>query len=398
MLFATPLRLVALALLLLIPQAPAVAQSIVPWGRELPVTTDVPGDLAGITKLAAGFEHALALQPDGTVAAWGSNTYGQLNVPVGLTDVVQVAAGTGQSLALREDGSVASWGSNDSGLRTVPAGLRATHVAAGDWHSVAVRTDGTVAAWGRTGSGRIDVPDGLTDVIQVAAGAAHTLALRSDGTVVAWGQDFSHQTRVPEGLSDVVSIAAGGNFSAALQSDGTAVFWGGVGTSLAGIAPIPGVAEISIGSNHVLVRMVDGTVTAFGSTTYGQTSVPADLNDVIQVTAGGSYSLALVDDGSGVSTEPEDTGRALALSIEAVYPNPSRGAVTVGFSLEAPGAATVEVYDMLGRRVALLHEGATAAGGHQVRWEAGGVAAGVYLVRLVSEGAQATRAVTITGR
>jgi alpha-tubulin suppressor-like RCC1 family protein len=395
MLFATTFRALALFLLLPALQAPAIAQSIVGWGRELPVTTQIPDDLSEITAIASGSEHALALLSDSTVVAWGSNLYGQAVVPAGLSGVVQVAAGTGQSVVLREDGSVVSWGSNDSGLRTVPAGLRAIHVAAGDWHSVAVRTDSTVIAWGRTGSGRIDVPEGLADVIQVAAGSAHTLALRSDGTVVAWGQDFSHQTRVPDGLADVVSIAAGGNFSAALQSDGTAVFWGGVGTSLAGSEPLTGIEEISIGSQHVLVRTQDGSVLAFGSDTYGQTAVPADLNDVVQITAGGSFSLALVDDGSAVSAEPEIPVRTLALSIETVYPNPSRSAVTIGFSMEAPGAAIVEVFDVLGRRVALLHDAATTAGSHETRWQADGMSPGIYFVRLLSEGAQATRAISL---
>jgi alpha-tubulin suppressor-like RCC1 family protein len=66
---------------------------------------------SGITQLAAGDFHMLALKPDGTVLAWGSNGYGQLGngstAPVtgpvqvtGLTNATQVAAGGEFSLAV----------------------------------------------------------------------------------------------------------------------------------------------------------------------------------------------------------------------------------------------------------------------------------------------------------
>ena len=42
-----------------------------------PVPTQVTV-LSGITKLQAGFIHALALKNYGTVWTWGANTYGQL--------------------------------------------------------------------------------------------------------------------------------------------------------------------------------------------------------------------------------------------------------------------------------------------------------------------------------
>ena len=34
--------------------------------------------LSGIKKIAAGYDHVLALKEDGTVWAWGSGTFGQL--------------------------------------------------------------------------------------------------------------------------------------------------------------------------------------------------------------------------------------------------------------------------------------------------------------------------------
>jgi len=77
--------------------------------------------LTGVTALAAGGFHSLAMRGDGTVWAWGSNVYGQLGdgttpqrtTPVqvpGVMGVTVLAAGEFYSLALRGDGTVLTWG------------------------------------------------------------------------------------------------------------------------------------------------------------------------------------------------------------------------------------------------------------------------------------------------
>src|SRR5690606_22079334 len=54
-----------------------------------------------------------------------------------------------------------------------------------------------------------------------------------------------------------------------------------------------------------------------------------------------------------------------------VHPNPVRGAAVVALTLPQPGAVAVSVYDVLGRRVAVLHEGPLGAGRHEVVLEIG---------------------------
>jgi alpha-tubulin suppressor-like RCC1 family protein len=72
--------------------------------------TDPTGYLSGVTAIAAGSSHNLALKDDGTVWAWGTNPYGQLgngtntdsSTPVQVSDlsgVTLIAAGDDQSLA-----------------------------------------------------------------------------------------------------------------------------------------------------------------------------------------------------------------------------------------------------------------------------------------------------------
>jgi alpha-tubulin suppressor-like RCC1 family protein len=45
----------------------------------------------------------VALKNDGTLVAWGFNDYGQCNVPSGLTGVTQVAAGNYHTVALKKN-------------------------------------------------------------------------------------------------------------------------------------------------------------------------------------------------------------------------------------------------------------------------------------------------------
>ncbi len=68
-------------------------------------------------------------------------------------------------------------------------------------------------------------------------------------------------------------------------------------------------------------------------------------------------------------------------------PNPAAGPVRLLYHTDAPAHATLAVYDVLGRRVAVLADEAVAAGAHGLVWDGRGVsgtplAAGTYLLRL----------------
>ena len=67
----------------------------------------------------------------------------------------------------------------------------------------------------------------------------------------------------------------------------------------------------------------------------------------------------------------------------SVYPNPGRGRGSVRVSVSEPATrATAAVYDALGRRVALLHDGPLAAGPHAFAFGRTRLAAGVYVVQV----------------
>ena len=72
-------------------------------------------------------------------------------------------------------------------------------------------------------------------------------------------------------------------------------------------------------------------------------------------------------------------------ALEAAYPNPFNPNVTVPFAV--PEAAQVEVvlYDVLGRRVAVLANSLFDIGRHTVRFDGSNLASGVYVLRAVME-------------
>src|SRR5690606_22906774 len=91
----------------------------------------------------------------------------------------------------------------------------------------------------------------------------------------------------------------------------------------------------------------------------------------------------------GVSTE--DGAAPAALALRPNYPNPFFGTTSVTFDLPAHEHVALAVYDLTGRRVAVLVDGPVAAGTHRVEWDAGGRRAGTYPLRLPAGGTVQTR-------
>ena len=94
-----------------------------------------------------------------------------------------------------------------------------------------------------------------------------------------------------------------------------------------------------------------------------------------------------------VATDPSEPG---GFALREPAPNPARTSTTVRFDLPAATPVSVEVYNTLGQRVAVLADGAAlAAGPHEVPFETGALAAGVYVVRVVAGDRVATQKLTV---
>lgn len=82
-----------------------------------------------------------------------------------------------------------------------------------------------------------------------------------------------------------------------------------------------------------------------------------------------------------VPTEPTPEALPSALAVTA-FPNPARGRATVRVALPASGAVRAVVSDVLGREVAVLHDGPLSAGTHALVFDATSLTAGLYAVRV----------------
>jgi plastocyanin len=94
-----------------------------------------------------------------------------------------------------------------------------------------------------------------------------------------------------------------------------------------------------------------------------------------------------IDDRTGPQT-PTD------FSLMTNYPNPFNASTTIEFETKNVADTKLEVYDIVGRLVDVLQQGAVEAGIHKVVWNAD-VPSGVYFYRLTIDGQAQTKAMTL---
>ena len=95
-----------------------------------------------------------------------------------------------------------------------------------------------------------------------------------------------------------------------------------------------------------------------------------------------------------VATEP-GSGFPQTYALHAAYPNPFNPRAVLRYDLPTGGSVRIAVYDVLGREVAVLLEGAHPAGQHEVVFDGHGLPSGVYFVRMAAEGFAQTRTVAL---
>jgi alpha-tubulin suppressor-like RCC1 family protein len=119
----------------------------------------------------------------------------------------------------------------------------------------------------------------LTNAVAISAGKSHGLALRSDGTVVGFGFNFYGQAT---GIGSAHPDTAAGVVT--------------IGSDV-----LSNVVAISAGDTFSLALKRDGTVVAWGEQTESKASVPKNLTNVVTIAADGAHSLASRGDGSVVT-------------------------------------------------------------------------------------------------
>ena len=107
---------------------------------------------------------------------------------------------------------------------------------------------------------------------------------------------------------------------------------------------------------------------------------------------GGVFRVTFEGTGGGVSREaaPEP-----AFSLGPNRPNPLSASTTIGYTLDRAGHVVLEMFDVLGERVAVVLDERQSAGAHDVSVAAGRLAAGVYVYRLSVDGASESRRMVV---
>jgi plastocyanin len=81
--------------------------------------------------------------------------------------------------------------------------------------------------------------------------------------------------------------------------------------------------------------------------------------------------------------------------LEPNFPNPFNSGTKIAFVLGSDGAARLEIYDAVGRKVETLMDGSLGAGRHAIAWEAGNRPSGLYFYHLTFGGQLQTGRMTL---
>ncbi len=99
--------------------------------------------------------------------------------------------------------------------------------------------------------------------------------------------------------------------------------------------------------------------------------------------------------GAVYTANEDEISLADEVVLDQNYPNPSSGRTTIAFNQPRPAEARLEVFDMLGRRVAMLLDQYVPAGSHSIGFDTRSLRNGTYFYRLTTDRIQISRSMTI---
>jgi hypothetical protein len=110
-----------------------------------------------------------------------------------------------------------------------------------------------------------------------------------------------------------------------------------------------------------------------------------------------AFRLRQVDfDGTATRSATVELTVTAEAQVTTVWPNPVRGAARARVTVTQAGRVEAAVYDVLGRRVAVLHDGSATPGAPlALRLHAGDLPSGVYLLRVTTPSGLSTRRFTV---
>lgn len=139
------------------------------------------------------------------------------------------------------------------------------------------------------------------------------------------------------------------------------------------------------------MRRADGTF----NSTHSPAGVDRAYAPYLNVNNAGAFSTcAVVRAGGMVGVEPVGPS-AGTLTLSANYPNPFATQTTFEYAVPTATRVSLEVYDLMGRRVATLVDEVQAANTYRVSFDASSLASGTYVYRLTAGEQAVTQKMTV---
>ncbi|UCH64648.1 MAG: T9SS type A sorting domain-containing protein [Ignavibacterium sp.] len=112
---------------------------------------------------------------------------------------------------------------------------------------------------------------------------------------------------------------------------------------------------------------------------------------------GGQLSIwnTIITDTTTVSVDDEML-LPISYSLFQNYPNPFNPATTISYQLPEPAFVTVEVFDVLGNKIASLVQENKTVGVHEVSFDGSNLSSGIYLYQIDAEGFHQSRKMMLT--
>lgn len=124
-------------------------------------------------------------------------------------------------------------------------------------------------------------------------------------------------------------------------------------------------------------------VFAFTANGFNGDEIEVDIADTAQKTLDLQKSIVVVlTNPTGVNNEEEADGLPVEFTLQQNYPNPFNPSSTIRFGVPEASEVRLEVYNMLGQRVATLVDSRMAAGWHTVTFDAAGLSTGTYIYQI----------------
>ncbi|MEP0548117.1 MAG: FlgD immunoglobulin-like domain containing protein [Rhodothermales bacterium] len=211
--------------------------------------------------------------------------------------------------------------------------------------------------------------------------------------------EWSWKITFPTPTTGYVSIEGNGDPAKVLKTTDAGVTWS--------VRTIPGSNDLQgLGFITENVGWASGrgmtSVTTDGGTTWSPLALDGSINrfEFFGDTLGYAMGHRIYTLARPTTTDAEGTPSASVAAITASFPNPFATATTIQYETDRAGDVTLEVHDVLGRRVATLAQGFRPPGPHEATWDGRAedgrvLASGVYLVRLTAGDRIATHRVTL---